>query len=427
MSSHCDMFEMGRFGFVGSIGVTRRAAVALGLVLLASGPCVRGAAANTRAASQVTTLRVEGWVVSKADQGELDSLLTQFQKKYKHIKVAYTPVQGDFESQLETQFLAHTAPDVFEIDTGWARDFIQAGAVARLDRYAYRDKAFHAGDFTFKLVNGFSSRGKVYAYPFGYATLGLWYDRKRFKSLHIKHAPTDWRSFSRIACDLTNKKKHVFGAVLSPDPSTWFAFLKAFGARVLNSKGNGPAIESKESVNALQWYAGLVRKGCAEEPPAGSSDVQEFGAGHAAMMFEASDVGTILKAGYPHLDWRTSPLPTGPKGNANLAFVGGYAVNARTRQKAAAWKLISFLTGKTAMKALDTQAGFLPARGSVHAPASLRAFIRGAGYASPWAWPAGLVVNAFPKIAVDVDKAATGQQSYQSAVADMAVWLKRYL
>jgi multiple sugar transport system substrate-binding protein len=373
------------------------------------------------------TLRMEGWVASKANQSELDSLLAQFEKTHKHIKVAFSPVEGDFESQLEAQFLSHSAPDVFEIDAGWARDFMQAGALARLDHYAYGDKSYHPSDFAYKLVNEFSYRGRTYAYPFGYTTLGLWYAKSPFKALHIKHPPTDWRSFARVACELTDKKKHVFGAVLSPAPSRWFAFLRLFGGRVLNAKGNRPAIASKQSVKALQWYAGLIRKGCAEEPPAGSTDAEEFGNGHAAMMFETSDIGTMLKADYAHLAWGVSRLPTGPKGNANLAFLDGFAMSARSKQKAAAWKLISYLTGKTTMNDLDAQAGYLPARNSVHAARSLSAFARGAAYATPWAWPPGLVVNAFPQISADVDQAATRQVSYKSAVADMAVWLKRYL
>jgi multiple sugar transport system substrate-binding protein len=407
--------------------VARRLVVSILAVVLSTALLLPSAAAHQKRGARTIIVHFESWVLSKSDQSQLTSLLTQFQKSHRHIRVVFTPLSGNVESQLEAQFLSHSAPDVFELDMGWARDFIQAGVIQRLDRLAYRDRTFHAGDFNFRLLGGLSARGKIYAYPVGYSTLGLWYDRSRFKTLHIKHPPTDWKSFGRVACALTDKKKHLFGAVLSPDAAHWFAFLRTFGGRVLNGKATTAQIDSKQSIQALQWYAGLIRKGCAEAPPAGSSDASELGTGHAAMTFEPSDVAGALKAAFPKLSPGTAPLPTGPKGNANLAFVEGYAMNAQTKQRAGAWKLISFLTGRAAMKSTDLEAGYLPARTGLRPARSLGAFARGATYATPWAWPAGLVVNAFPPIGGDIAKAAAGQQSYKASVADMAVWLRRYL
>lgn len=377
--------------------------------------------------SATVTIRLEGWMLTKTDPDTVNALILQFEKQYKHIKVDYTPVADAFESHLEAEFLSAKAPDVFEVDMGWARDFIQAGVLQRLNVYAGRDKSYHPSNFIPGSITGFSRRGAVYAYPFGFSTLGLWYDKKLFKAAGLKFAPRDWNSFSRIACELTNKKKHVYGAVLSPNADPWFAFLKSFGGRVLNSKASEPRINSKQSATALAWYAGLVKKGCAEQPPSGSSDEQELATGHATMAFLPSSAGPYLRQTVPKLDWGVTPLPTGPKGNSNLAFVSGYAMNAHSKQKEADWKLISFLTSSSAIQATDSKLGYLPARRSVKPPKSLAPFTKGAAYATPWAWPAGLVVNAFPQIALDISQAMTGTQSYQAAVTDMAVWLKRYL
>ncbi|HEV3310560.1 MAG TPA: extracellular solute-binding protein [Chloroflexota bacterium] len=373
------------------------------------------------------TIRLEDAMSAKGSSAEMAAALAGFEKKYKHIKVAYSEYQGDFESHLEAEFLSGPAPDVFEIDMGWARDFIQAHALESLSGYAGHDRSFHPSDFSPSLVNGFSSRGRTYAYPIGYSTLGVFFNRALFKAGHIKYAPRDWKSFSRIACELTNKEDHVYGAVLSPDPARWFAFLPAFGARALNGKQNGPAINSKAAIAALKWYAGLVRSGCAELAPAGSSDAQEIGEGHAAMTFEPSSEATYLNAAFPKTGWGTSVLPTGPKGNGNLAFAVGYAMNGHSKYKNAAWKLISYLSDGGSAENIDRTAHFLPGRRSQRPPKTLSNFAKGAAYATPWAWPPGLVVNAFPEIGSDIAKAATGQMTYKNAVADMAVWLRRYL
>lgn len=383
--------------------------------------------AQAKPSQPSVTLKMEGWVVSKAQLTDMNALLSQFEKSHRRIRVAFTPIEGDFESILESQFVGHNAPDVIEVDAGWVRDFIQAHALQRLDTYAYGDRTYQPNDFHYQVVGSLSRSGRVYAYPFAYSTMGLWYNRALFKQHRIKHPPTDWQSFARVACQLTNKKKHIFGAVLSTNPNHWFPFLKSFGGHVLNEKGTAPAINSKRTVAAVKWYAGMLRKGCATVPTSGSSDIDEFGAGHAAMMFELSDVGKILHTSYHHLTWGTAHLPSGPKGASDIDYVNGLGMNVRSKQKADAWKLISFLTNKSSLQTFDTEAGYLPPRRSLSAGKNLGVFARGAVNASPWVWPPGLVANAFPEIDNDLSRVAAHKMSYAAAVSDMATWLKRYL
>lgn len=383
--------------------------------------------APSRAAGPVITLRLEAPAATKDEAGALDGLVTQFERANKEIKVNYIPATGDFETHLKVEFLTGNSPDVFALDMGWARDFIGVGALQPLNGYVARDKHFHPADFNSSLVRGFSHKVKVYAYPDYYSTLSLWYDRGMFTAKHLKHPPTDWKSFTRVACELTDAKQHIYGAALSPDAQHWFAFLKAFGGRVLNSTGSDVAINSRRSVEALNWYAGLIRRGCAEEPPSGSSDDQEFGQRHAAMTFATTSMAGYLKTNDPKLPRATAPLPTGPKGNGNIAFASGYAMSSHSKHKAAAWKLLRFLASKAAITSWIAQTGYLPGRRSVKTPRAMQSFIRGAAYSTPWAWPASLADNAFPEVGADIVKAASGRLTDKAAVADMGVWLKRYL
>ena len=135
----------------------------------------------------------------------------------------------------------------------------------REDSFAEKDKDFGVSSFSRLLVSDFTSDSETYAYPTGYTTLGLWYNKSILKAAKIKSVPSGTAAVSKLACKLTNDTTHVYGMSLSPDAYHFFAFLPAFGASVLNGKG-APAINSKQTTSALAWYAGMVKSGCAETP-----------------------------------------------------------------------------------------------------------------------------------------------------------------
>lgn len=371
----------------------------------------------------VISIRLEAFD-DRAQTAALNRVVSRFEKKNKRIRVTFSPNAG--ESQLETEFLNKQAPDVFEVDMGWSSDFAKVGVLQREDTYAGHDRSFVAGDFSRALVRGFSYRRRDYVYPLGYTTLGLWYNRPLLKSAHLK-PPGDWKSFVRDACTLTNRTTKVLGASLSPDAYHWFAFLGGFGARVLNAKSTTPAIVSKQSVQALTWYTGMVKRGCAQTPASDSSNVEAFASGQAAMTVEPSTLIPELRSMGPRLSWGVTQLPAGPKGASNIADAVGFALNARSAHKNAAWSLIRFLDSQATMKALDAAANYLPARNSLKPPKGMSPFAKGNSYARQWTWPPGLVVNAFPHISDDIKSAGNGGMSPQAAVADMGSWLQQYL
>ena len=91
------------------------------------------------------------------------------------------------------------------------------------------------------------------------------------------------------------------------------------------------------------------------------------------------------------MKWRFYPLPKG-KVRATLGFTVSYSTSPASKNKDAAWVLISYLTGKTGMKIWTSKGLALPARSDVKVnfPAPSRApLLAQAGYARVWLWPDG--------------------------------------
>jgi ABC-type glycerol-3-phosphate transport system substrate-binding protein len=409
-----------------SVLIRRLSAVFLAALIVA------GAAGTADAKHRVvkTPVNVQflGWASGNAQVSAFTKVLDNFQKAYPYIKVDFTPITpGDYSATANALLLQTSAPDVFEVDAGWMSDFASTKHLQREDTYAKADKSFKRLTFVSSVKAAFRYKGAQYAYPTGYTTLGLIFDRTMLTAAGYKSAPRTWKSLPTVACKLTNSTNGVYGAVLSPDAFHWFGFLGGFGGQVLNNAGTAAVINSKQNIAALGWYSGMFGQDCAEAPPSGSSDVQEFGSGHAAMTIEPSTIVPALTSKYPHLKWGVVPLPKGPQGQSDIVDAVGFAMNANSQVKTADWKLIRFLNGAKSMETLDRPSGYIPGRSTVRPAKLLRAFAKADNHADNWAWPPGLEINAFPHVDTDIQSATSGAMTPTDAANDMENWLKQYL
>jgi multiple sugar transport system substrate-binding protein len=115
-----------------------------------------------------------------------------------------------------------------------------------------------------------------------------------------------------------------------------------------------------------------------------------FGQQKAAMVFEGNWAIPFLLQNFPDLEFGTAELPTVNGKKGTMAFTVAYVMNKDSKNKEAAWRLLSFLTGKEGMKIWTSKGFELPSRKSVAAELGydkdeLRgAIVAGGAYATPW-------------------------------------------
>jgi multiple sugar transport system substrate-binding protein len=90
-----------------------------------------------------------------------------------------------------------------------------------------------------------------------------------------------------------------------------------------------------------------------------------------------------LKETFPNLRYSLAPLAKG-KTRGNLAFTNAYAMARDSKNKKAAWTLLSWLTGKAGMKKWTSLGFALPARSDVKAVPGRGAFVRYPRFTHGW-------------------------------------------
>ena len=127
---------------------------------------------------------------------------------------------------------------------------------------------------------------------------------------------------------------------------------------------------------AVNFYIGLIKDGLAAQPSqTGSGWCGAFGKEKVAIAFEGNWMLGYLKDTFPNLRYTLAPMPKG-KTRGNLAFTVSYSMAKDSKNKAAAWTLLSYLTGKTGAKKWTSLGFALPARSDVKPVAGRGAFVQ---------------------------------------------------
>ncbi len=213
----------------------------------------------------------------------------------------------------------------------------------------------------------FTYDGKLYALPSEGDTAWLWYRKDLFEEAGLE-PPQSWDEFYEAAKTLNDPDNGVYGAVIGvkPDEAWWdfMYYLFGQGGELLNPD-NTVAFNNEASVNALTFYANLVKEGLV--PP----DVSTYGyveiletlsQGKAAMGIEwmaafqdLTNCETSLcnEAGEPLLGYTLVPGIKEADGTIKRHTGGSqwsWAVPACAENQQEAYKFIEWLTGPDGAK-----------------------------------------------------------------------------
>jgi multiple sugar transport system substrate-binding protein len=219
-------------------------------------------------------------------------LIQQFEKAYPkiHVKLVSAPTDTDTNrASLISQISGGSAtPDVFMGDVIWPAQFGSKGLAVPLSKYLPQS---YWSRFAPGLVSGATYKGQVYGSPF-FEDQGFLYYRKDLLAKEHMPVPKTWQQLQSEAVALKNKGLVKYGYVwegASYEGLTcnYMEYLGSAGGSVLNSAGNGAAIDSAAGLKALTYMRGLITSGASpsavttfQEPQAMSA----FAAGQAAFL-----------------------------------------------------------------------------------------------------------------------------------------------
>lgn len=305
------------------------------------------------------------WVMGTDDywRSYHDDLVERFEKENEDItvKLEYIPWE-EGQNQLITSATNQTLPDVTTIAGRWTAQLVEMGAIEPLDKYF--PEGF-ADQFVEGAWNTTQYKDETWGLPVGFTTTGLFYRSDWLKEAGFSEPPKTWAEFMKVAKAMTDgKDRHGFGLVGHNSMETvmfWAPFLWSNGGELLTNDLTEATFNSKEGVEALQFYVDLYK----EASPKGSINNKR---GDSQNLFLSGAVGMTTVGPWfpkfiandaPDIEYGIAPYPV-EKTAVNLGTADHIVMSQTSKNKEAAWKFIEFFTNEENDLKWAKHQGFIP-------------------------------------------------------------------
>lgn len=332
--------------------------VLLGLALLA-----------TQAVAQ-TTIKINGY--SGQDPAIVSDLINRFVKPAlakDKITVVYQPLTGDYNQQLTTLLAAGNAGDLFYLPGETLDGFVKTGKVMPLNGLV------DTKPFLKNLNSAFVRSGKQYAVSKDFNTLALIYNKDLFDEAGVAY-PNNNDTWTTLQTKLTTLKKKLgndyYGICLTPEFARMGQYAFSAGWKQFDAKGK-TNLQDPAFVSAFNWFTGLAKNKVGVQPSALSQNWSGgcLGTGKVAVAVEGNWVVPFLRDNAPNLKFGTAMMPKNPKTGkrGNFVYTVGWAINANTKNRAAAVKVLNILTSPQVQQYVLQQGLAIPSRSSLQSNA----------------------------------------------------------
>ncbi len=328
-------------------------------LLWAGGSQEKGAAAGGKPVQ--ITLGYSGgvWIEKYFDQ-----VLSQLPPSLNGItvkKVVY-PTYDDLLNTLPSQVAAKTNPDVLYWTNEQLAEYVGNGVLANLNSLVSANR-IDLGQFYSGLVSGWTMDGALYGVPFNGQDSALVVNLGLLKKAGIEAPPTSMAELRADALQIKQKTGDT-GVVLLDNLFHISQYVYAFGG----GWGYGKTIDTPQNAQGLQFLVDLFTKdkSAATAKQLGAAwDGEAFAKGTVGFSTGGPwYIGYMQQAG-PKVDYTLLPIPTSAGGTTMVTYGGGLSVFKNAADKAAAGKLIAYLTDDANMKLMATSGlKYLPAKTS---------------------------------------------------------------
>jgi multiple sugar transport system substrate-binding protein len=247
-------------------------------------------------------------------------------------------------------------------------EFVAIDALDDLGSLSKQQSDYFPGIWATNVVGG-----TLYGIPWYVDTRVLFYRSDILASVGFPHGPRTWAEWREAMTRIRDQKKSKWGILIPTnewDPTTVLAF--SAHSTLLNADGTRGAFSQPQFADAFNFYVSLFRDGFA--PKVSSAEIanlyQQFAQGEFTMYITGPwNVGEFRRRLPPEMQdkWATAPLPardaSEPTG-ISLAGGGSLVVFRASKHKAAARKLIEFLSEPQQQVRFYELTGDLPARRS---------------------------------------------------------------
>lgn len=310
--------------------------------------------------SRIKTIKFSSWG-SQSELIVLKKVIEEFETENPDIKIDFIHIPQNYFQKLHLLFASNLAPDVVFINNIYAPIYIKAGLLENLNPY-FQDE-FKSKIFYENTVKSFYSNGANYAIPRDVSNLVIYYNKDIFIKKKIPFPKKNWtiNDFLKTAQKLSDNK--TFAINVEPISLYWLYYLESNGGGILSDDSKKIIIDSKNSIEALQFYSDLVNKYKVAPTKA------QISARTGAQMFMQGDIAMYLSGRWMvpkfretlNFDWDIINFPVSNKSKV-LVDSSGWAISKNSKNKNEAVRFIKFLSSKKTIEKFTESGLIIPAR-----------------------------------------------------------------
>jgi multiple sugar transport system substrate-binding protein len=315
--------------------------------------------------------RLEFWALGS--EGEIvQNLIPEFERRNPgiHVIVQQIPWTAAHEKLL-TAFVGESTPDMAHMGNTWVPEFAAIHALDDLGPFAASSQVVRQGDYFPGIWATNVVGSTLYGIPWYVDTRVVFYRSDILAAVGFPRGPRTWAEW-REAMARIHQRKLSKWAILIPtnewDPLTMLAL--SAHSTLLTADGTRGAFSQPQFADAFNFYVSFFRDGFA--PAVSNSQIanlyQQFAQGDFAMYITGPwNVGEFRRRLPPEMQdkWATTPLPAHDAGETtgiSMAGGGSFVVFRASKHKAAARKLIEFLSEPAQQVRFYQLTGDLPGR-----------------------------------------------------------------
>jgi len=300
----------------------------------------------------------------------VQSFVDEFNKSQSEyeVKIDWVP-QAQSRQKILASIVAGNPPDVTMVWDQNLPEFEGMGALEDLTSQVKGWKHYAATNpIAWQTV---TVKGKIVSFCLGYTNDGVFIRTDRVKEYGLKMPNFDWTwdDFLTLAKGFTRPEKNQYGFGMRGAGQWAFTYatevMYGNGAQVL--KDGKVVINSKEAIEAFEWYIDLLRKHKVT-PPSAPTDayrqiVMGFGRGVTSMVTHSSGSIEEQKNSVGEANFTTLPWPIGPaKKRASFYQCETLTMFKAAKNKEGAWKFMTFMMEDEPHFQYCAKTGMLPTR-----------------------------------------------------------------
>ncbi len=336
---------------------------------------------------------------------DLEDVLADFKKENPNIDIKITGIDwGAAWSKITVAATSGVAPDICQLGTTWVGTIASMGALLPLNDYINEIGGADAFLPAAWNTSGIEGSGVVSSIPWFVDVRGLYYRTDIFEKLGLTKKDLDtWESFEKTLKKIKEAKvvmdkngkiyigkeaeevlkqpgNEIVEPLGLPGKNDWnvihnfVPWIWAAGGELLSADRKTAVFNSKEALQGILFYTGLVRKGLVSTKTLELNTAQvstNFVNGKYAMYFDTSHMVKYMSIpqseggfaeGIASKNYDIALYPKGPKGRYHFFGGSNLAIFKYTKHPKEAWKVVAYLCSKEAQIKYSQKTGFMPAR-----------------------------------------------------------------